>query len=77
MTPNAQAHRERPKRTFSDLAESHRGRDAVARWVRGRTSLDRRSYTFLRFFCYPREASISCACSVVGVRSNFRNVGFI
>ena len=28
---NAQAHRERPDRALSDLAELHRGGDAVAR----------------------------------------------
>ena len=32
--PNAPAHRERPKCTFSALAEAQRGRDAVARLVR-------------------------------------------
>ena len=32
--PNAPAHRERPERVLSDLAESQRGRDAVARRVR-------------------------------------------
>jgi hypothetical protein len=31
--PNALAHRERPERARSDLAEPHRGRDAVARRV--------------------------------------------
>ena len=31
---NAPAHRERPKRSRSDLAESQAGRDAVARRVR-------------------------------------------
>jgi hypothetical protein len=31
--PNAPAHRERPKCARSDLAESQRGRDAVARLV--------------------------------------------
>jgi hypothetical protein len=32
-TANAPAHRERPERILSDLAESQRGRDGVARMV--------------------------------------------